>query len=373
MEHFDVIVLGTGGVGSAAAFHLARRGLKTLAVDRFPGGHDRGSSHGETRVIRQAYFEHADYVPLLLRAYERWSELEALTGQTLLHQVGLLQVGPPQGEVVGGVLASARQHRLEVEELTAEQTTKRFPAFRVPPGMIGVFEPRAGYLRVEKCVLAHLTAAVSAGAEVRAGVEVQHWQPTKQGVEVVTNRGTFAAEKLVIAAGPWATSLLGELNLPLRVLRKHVYWFENRGEEARAEQGCPTYLFELPTGVFYGFPQCDPLGVKMGEHTGGEVVHDVLGDPRELDAADLARVDGFRQACLPAVAGVVKRRSVCYYTMSPDGHFYVDQVLRQPNIAFAAGLSGHGFKFVGVLGEALADLVTDGKTPLPIEFLGMGR
>jgi glycine/D-amino acid oxidase-like deaminating enzyme len=195
------------------------------------------------------------------------------------------------------------------------------------------------------------------------------------GVEVQTNRGNFAAERLIITAGPWAAEVLAELRLPLQVLRKHVYWFGNNSEQTRQEAGCPTYLFELPAGVFYGFPQCDPVGVKMGEHTSREkdVVTDVLGDSRALDATDLARVSAFREQCLPGVSATVNRRSVCYYTMTPDGHFLVDHYPQHPNIAFAAGLSGHGFKFVGVLGEALADLVTAGKTSLPIGFLGLAE
>src|SRR5688572_18903628 len=170
MKSYDVIVLGTGGVGSAAAFHAARRGAKVLGIDRYPGGHDRGSSHGETRVIRQAYFEHPDYVPLLLRAYELWRELEQTVSVDLLHQVGLLQVGPPGDYVVGGVLEAARQHNLAVERLEAEQVERRFSGFRVPEDSIGVFEPAAGYLRVERCVLAHLAAAKSVGGELLSGV-----------------------------------------------------------------------------------------------------------------------------------------------------------------------------------------------------------
>src|SRR5690349_17666683 len=156
---YDVIVLGTGGVGSAAAYHLAQRGAKVLGIDQFPGGHDRGSSHGETRVIRQAYFEHSDYVPLLLRAYELWSELEQQAGVDLMHLVGLLQVGSPDGCVVHGVLEAARLHGLKVESLAREEVSRRFPGFRAPIGTVGVFEPAAGYLRVERCVLTHLAAA----------------------------------------------------------------------------------------------------------------------------------------------------------------------------------------------------------------------
>ncbi len=373
MEHFDAIVLGTGGVGSSAVLHLAERGLRVVGLDRFPGGHDRGSSHGETRIIRQAYFEHADYVPLLLSAYKLWSELEQLTNQTLFHQVGLLQIGPPDGEVIRGVQKAAELHGLNVETLSAEQIRQRYPAFTVPAGMCGVFEPKAGYLRVEQAVLAHLSAATSAGAELRTGVEVQSWRAVGSGVEVMTNCGTFAADKLIITAGAWASQLLADLNLKLQVLRKHLYWFGPTKPICHEDTGCPTFLYELPTGVFYGFPQRDALGMKVAEHSGGEVVTDPLKDPRNPDAADLARVQFFREQCLPGLGNEVRRQSVCFYTMSPDGNFIIDRHPEHRQVCFAAGLSGHGFKFTSVLGEILADLAIDGITKHPVDFLSLAR
>jgi sarcosine oxidase len=371
---YDVIVLGTGGVGSAAAFHLARRGAKVLGIDRFPGGHDRGSSHGETRVIRQAYFEHADYVPLLLRAYELWRELEELSGEDLLHQVGLLQVGPPEGYVVRGVLQSSKQHGLAIDELAAEEVTRRFPGFEVPAGSVGVFEPAAGYLKVERCVLAHLDAAATHGAELRYGSAASSWRSDGEGVAVETGDGeTFRAAKLVITAGPWAPQLLADFNLKLHVRRKHLYWFPNAEPAYQASRGCPTYLYELPQGVFYGFPQIDELGVKVAEHSGGATIEDPLDDPRALDPADLARVEEFLAKHLPGVGRPLHDRSVCFYTMSPDEHFIVDRSPRHPNVVFAAGLSGHGFKFTSVLGKTLADLAIKGETEMPIGFLSLAR
>ena len=373
MTHYDAIVLGTGGVGSAASWQLAQRGAKVLGIDRFPGGHDRGSSHGETRVIRQAYFEHSDYVPLLLRAYELWSDLEAVSGINLLHQVGLLQVGPADGGVVPGVLRSAREHGLKVDELSAADAEKRFPGFRIPPEYAAVFERKAGYLRVEHCVLAHLAAAKECGAEFRFGVTAKSWQADDRGVHVKTEQGDFTAEKLVLTAGPWAPQLLTELGIPLNVLRKHLYWFANSDSSYRQETGCPTYLYEMPDGVFYGFPQIDALGVKAAEHTGGVRVPDPLTDDRSLDRTDLARVAQFLADYLPGVGGQMLRHSVCFYTMSPDGHFIVDRHPASERVVFAAGLSGHGFKFTSVLGQALADLAMEGKTELPIGFLRRDR
>jgi sarcosine oxidase len=374
MSNYDAIVLGTGGVGSAAAYHLAKRGAKVLGIDRFPGGHDRGSSHGETRVIRQAYFEHPDYVPLLLRAYELWRELEQVTGEDLLHQVGLLQVGPPAGAVVGGVLESARQHGLHVESLTAAEVCDRFPAFRVPEGSVGVFEPAAGYLKVERCVLAHLAAARQLGAEFRFGSAVTKWSESAGSITVETEAGErFQAAKLVITAGPWAPQLLSDLQIKLTVRRKHLYWFPASNSVYHQDRGCPTYLYELPQGVFYGFPQIDKLGVKVAEHSGGVAVADPAADPRELDPVDLARVEEFLANYLPGVGRPMQRRSVCFYTMSPDEHFIVDRHPLLKDTHFAAGLSGHGFKFTSVLGEALAESALYGKTELPIGFLSLDR
>jgi len=373
MNSYDVIVLGTGGVGSAAAYQLAKRGANVLGIDQFPGGHDRGSSHGETRVIRQAYFEHSDYVPLLLRAYELWRELEQVAGVDLLHQVGLLQVGPPEGFVVRGVLEAASLHGLKVESLTADQIPRRFPGFRAAAGSAGVFEPAAGYLKVERCVLTHLAAAKSAGAEFRFGLTARSWQADGRGVRLITDQGDFSAAKLVITAGPWAPQLLADLNVPLHVRRKHLYWFPTADASYHQASGCPTYLYELPHGVYYGFPQIDELGVKVAEHTGGAVVEDPRSDPRALDAADLARVEDFLAHYLPGVGRPLAKRSVCFYTMSPDEHFIVDRHPCDFNVCFVAGLSGHGFKFTSVLGEALADMTLNGSTKLPIEFLSLRR
>jgi sarcosine oxidase len=373
MVLYDVIVLGTGGAGSAAAYHLARRGARVLGIDRFPGGHDRGSSHGETRIIRQAYFEHPDYVPLLLRAYELWRELEQESGCDLLHQVGLLQIGPPDGAVVRGVLGSARQHGLDVEQVTADDVHARWPGFRVPESYVGVFEAAAGYLRVERCVLAHLATAKALGAEFRFGSAVKRWRATADGVTVETENGdVFHAKQLVVAAGAWSPELLAGLGVELRPIRKHVYWFPPRTSDYDQER-CPTFLYELPNGVFYGFPRIDELGLKVAEHSGGQSVSDPLYDPRELDAADLARVESFLASHLPGLGRPITRRSLCFYTMSPDEHFLVDRHPLCEQVLFAAGLSGHGFKFTSVLGEALADLALAGRTALPIEFLRLAR
>jgi sarcosine oxidase len=373
MKRYDAIVLGVGGVGSAALYHLARRGRRVLGIDRFPPGHDRGSSHGGTRIIRQAYFEHAGYVPLVLRAWHLWDELAERRGERLYEQVGLIQVGPPEGEVVSGVLESARMHGLDVERLSAAEVMRRWPGFWADEQMACAYERRAGYLKVETCVVAHVAEAVAAGAELRCDQAALCWQPDGRGVAVVTDRETLLADRLVVTAGPWAGGLLGDFAVRLEVLRKPVFWQRARDDSYRADGGCPCFLYELPSGVFYGIPQIDERGVKVAEHSGGQIVDDPLQVDRALDEDDRRRVVGFAASYLPQATAEVGHRSVCMYTVTPDRDFVVDRHPSFPQVIVIAGLSGHGFKFAPVLGEIAADLVIDGDTAHPIGFLSMER
>lgn len=373
MAGYDAIVLGSGGVGSSALMHLALRGARVLGIDRFAPAHDRGSSHGHTRLIRQAYYEHPDYVPLVLRAFELWKDLEERVGETLYHQVGLLQIGPKQGEVLSGVRASAKQHRLPIDELSADQCERRFAGFRVPPSCEAIFESRAGYLLVERCVEAHAKVAVQAGAELRIGEAVRSWRAEGKGVVVETDCGCYSADRLFITAGAWAGSLLADLKIPLVVRRKPLYWFRTRTDTYQADRGCPAFLYDLPGGCFYGFPQIDPRGIKVAQHTGGAVVDDPLTVDREIDPADQEAVAAFVAEFLVDATTQCTDHAVCMYTMTPDAHFIVDRHPQHPQVALAAGLSGHGFKFTSVLGELLCQLVLDGHARLPLEFLSCRR
>lgn len=368
----DVIVIGVGGVGSAATFHLARRGASVIGLDRFPPGHDRGSSHGHTRLIRMAYFEHPDYVPLLRRAFELWEELEALTGERLYRQTGLLEVGCPDGEVVAGVKRSAAEHNLAIEVLQTDEIVRRFPGLRATNETEGVFEERAGLLYVEHAVRTHAEWAGRAGARFEIGPRVLGWEPDGQAVRVRTDRGDYLAGHVVVTAGPWAGELLRQLGVPLKVLRKPLYW---RGAPPiyDADAGCPAFLFERPEGVFYGFPSVDERGVKVAEHSGGAAVADPATVDRTEDFGETGRIDAFLKDHLPGVSGPATGFAVCLYTMSPDGHFLIDRFPGEDRVHFVAGLSGHGFKFAGVLGEILADRVIDGRTRHPVEFLSWER
>jgi sarcosine oxidase len=367
MTPYDVIVLGTGGVGSASLYYAARAGARTIGLDRFIAPHNRGSSHGQSRIIRQAYFEHSDYVPLLLETYQLWNELERLVGKRLFWETGLLQVGPEDGIVVPGVLRSAQEHGLKVESLSAKSVESRWPHLRVPDGLIGVLESRAGYLLVEECVSSFLSAAREANAEVAAPCEVLSWEPGTT-VRLHTTAGTFLTRKLIVSAGAWATSLLGDLNLQLDVLRKAILWFNARS----GTENLPCYLYELPHAVMYGFPAINGR-LKVAEHSGGDRVEDPLRYDRNLQSHDAEQALNFLNECLPEAANGLSEHQTCLYTMSTDENFIVDRHPQHPNVVFAAGLSGHGFKFTPVLGKALVDLALKGETDLPMNFLRMDR
>jgi monomeric sarcosine oxidase len=269
-------------------------------------------------------------------------------------------------------LRAAELHGLDVERLTAAEIERRWPAFRVPPELTGVFERRAGFLHVERCVQACLDAAKGAGAELLTGVEVHEWI-AGDDILVRTSAGDFHTHRLVVTAGAWAGDLLRPLGIPLTIKRKVLMWHRSEDARVHADAGFPCYLFELPAGVFYGFPSLGERGLKAAEHTGGEVVADPLTVERSLKPVDRAPVANFLRSHLPAAQMPCTEHAVCLYTMSPDEHFILDRHPDDEGVVFAAGLSGHGFKFTPVLGRALAELAMDGATSLPVGFLSLGR
>ena len=379
MKHYDCIVIGFGGVGSAALWEAAKRGWSVLGIDQFGTAHDQGSSHGHTRIIRRAYFEHPSYVPLVARAYELWDELTrrhrtAPEVKPLLIPTGLLQVGHPESDVIRGVQASAIQFELPVETFSPAQIEQRLPIFNIPPEHVGLFEPAAGILRVELCVAAMIGQATKLGAEIVADTAVLGWDVDDQGtVAVRTTIGRFQSSRLVIAGGPWSARLMPDLNLSLRVLRKQQHWFQLDRVDQKLVNQFPAFLFEQDDkAVFYGIPEIDYLGMKVAEHSGGEIVEDPAHVDRELNDLELKRVEGFLKQHLRFGHHRLVHYSACMYTMSPDGHFIVDRYPGQERVSFAAGLSGHGFKFAPVLGRYLIDLLEAGHDP-EFEFLKYGR
>lgn len=370
---YDAIVIGTGGIGSATLYQLASRGAKVLGIDRFPAGHDRGSSHGQTRIIRQSYYEHRDYVPLLNLAYELWDDLCKASGADLFHRTGLVYIGDSQNSVIDGVLDSARVHRLDVQTLDAADAAKRFPGYAVPLDATVLLEPDAGYLKVEQAVKTFLDQAKILGSKTLHGPAVVGWSATEQGVEVETTEGRFEAAKLVITAGCWASSLLAELNIPLQVLRKHLHWFATSDDRYFESRGCPCFFYALSDLWIYGFPELENNGLKVALHSGGTKISDPLADDRSEEPAVTETIRSFLANYLPGVVSQQLRHEVCFYTMTPDAHFIVDRHPHHPQVAFAAGMSGHGFKFAPAIGRVLSELVLDDKCQADIEFLGLAR
>ena len=372
--NFDLIVIGLGGLGSSVLAHLASSGAKVLGLDRFPPGHDRGSSHGESRAIRKAYFEHPDYIPLLERAYDLWRNLETQQGCSLYHQSGLVLSGPAEGEAISGARISATRYNVRIDSLSATEARREFPILSFPEEHDVVYEPEAGWLSVEDCVQAHLDAAVASGAETRFDSPVLDWQARPGQVEVQTDTETFLAGGLVITAGAWASQLIPQHLPSLRVLRKMQLWFPlEEGDPLVAWRTSPVFFFELPEGSFYGFPSADSKTIKLAQHTGGELIEDPSQLDRQRRSPEVEQISAFVANHLQGVRASPVRHAACMYTMSPDGHFLIDRHPQHENVWLGAGFSGHGFKFCSVLGEALADMATGQHPRVPVDFLSLSR
>lgn len=369
----DVIVLGLGGMGSAAASALARCGAKVLGFEQFPFAHNRGSSHGHTRIIRTAYYEHPAYVPLVKRAFTLWHELEQRTGRHLLTPCPCLNIGAVDSEVVTGVRAAAAEHNLPVETLSDAEVGRRFPAFRLPPDAVGVLEHASGFLYVEDCVRAHQDDAIAHGAELHAETAVISWKSAGNSVEVTTATGTHTAAKLVVTAGAWATRLLADIGVSLKVMRQVLQWFDpGPALPDFARDRFPIFLLDSPGGAFYGLPAIDRRGVKVARHYGAPELPSPDGVNWQPTPADTAPVAAFLAKHLPT-AGRPSAAEVCMYTLTPDRHFVIDRHPAFANVAVACGFSGHGFKFAPTVGEVLADLTLDGRTKHPIGLFGANR
>jgi sarcosine oxidase len=372
---YDAIVVGVGAMGSAALYHLARRGQRVLGLERFDVPHDLGSSHGITRIIRLAYYEHPSYVPLLRRAYELWRELEALAGEQLLYPTGSLDAGPPDCDVVQGSLRSCQLHDLAHELLTSAEITRRYPGYRLPGQHVAVLQPEGGFLLPERCVVHHVWAAQALGAEVHARERVLDWAPsaTGQGVRVRTERGTYEAGRLIVAAGAWMAGLVRRLAGLAVPERQVLAWLQPTAPERFALGHFPVFNLLVEEGRYYGFPVFGVPGFKFGRyhHLGERVDPDHL--QREPTARDEAVLRTFAERYFPDGAGPTMALKTCLFTNSPDEHFVVDLHPQYPQVVVASPCSGHGFKFASVMGEILADLATDARTGHDISLFRLAR
>ncbi len=368
-KKYDVIVLGLGGMGTSASYYLTQKKLKVLGLEQFDLAHSKGSSHGKSRLIRKAYFEHPDYVPLLKRSYELWDALIKDSGQEVLKRTGLIIYGPKEGgKVLPGIRQSAALHDLKIEEYSEAECRKKFPKLKVPGDFVGVYEPGAGYLEVEKAVQAYGELAQNAGAELHFAEEILGWKKKDSHYEVKTIKGSYEAEQLVITAGAWSSKVLGDIGMELVVRRVPLFWFD-AGQDYSFREGFPCFAYDMPYGFIYGFPYVEGEGIKIAPHIAGEVVTNPSELNRELLPGDSEPVLKCLQECLPEISPKIKSSAVCMYTMSKDSHFIVDTHPRFPGVHFACGFSGHGYKFASVIGEVLSDLVKNGRSKQPTGFL----
>jgi sarcosine oxidase len=372
-QTYDVVVIGLGGMGSATAFHLARRGVRVLGVEQYDRNHEFGASHGDTRLIRKAYFEHPDYVPLLHRAYDLWDELEAESDLRLFHRTGLILAGhPARSQVIQGVRKAANEHDLRIDEYDPKAAKELFPQFHFDDDWTVLFEEDAGFLRVEECVAAHSRLAAENGATLLYNTKVSSWTtPDASGsITVKTSAGEFLTEKLVITAGPWASSLLAPLGLNIQLKRVVQHWFPAPAS-CDENHGMPCFGFDTDEGFFYGMPSRDGTGLKSASHSHGVPFDDPSFMDRSPDDPNIDHLKSFLARYIPEMppANAIKSKP-CIYTMSADEHFIID---RWPDhsdrVWFAAGFSGHGFKFASVIGELLADLATTSDARVPYDFL----
>jgi sarcosine oxidase len=374
--HFDIIILGLGAMGSGAAHQLASRGKRVLGIEQFTSPHDKGSSHGGSRIIRQAYFESPDYIPLVLRAYELWQKLERDSGTHLLNITGGLVIGPRQGELVPRTLVAAGAHAIPAEFLEPAELSRRFPVFSPLPDDVAAYEHHAGYLVPEECVRAQLEAASRSGAELHSEERVVSWSNERDHVQVITGTSRYSAGHLVVTAGPWANQALRAL-FPLRVTRQVMAWIQPRtGVSSFLPQNFPVFIAEGLQGGYatYGMPAIDGPsgGIKAAVHGS-----DILCTPETIDRtihdSDIAKIISSLRPRIPALDGELVRAKTCLYTMTPDEHFILGPHPRIPNCTVACGFSGHGFKFAPVVGEILADISTTGSTDHPISLFSPAR
>jgi sarcosine oxidase len=360
-------------MGSAAAFHLASRGLSVCAIEQFDPGHDHGSSHGLSRIIRLAYFEHPLYVPLLQRAYSLWRDLERDSGTRLLHITGGLDAGPPGSRIPEGSLESCRVHGLRHEVLRGAEVNERFPGYRMPADYLAVFQPDGGFLAPELCIRTHVTEAIRHGAVVRIGERVMGWSRDANGVSVRLTDDEVRARQVVITAGAWMPKVVPSLSSLLRPERQVVAWFGVSDGPAFEPGRFPIFVMTTPTGHFYGFPQHEVPGFKIGKYHHRSELVDPDRVNRAVDADDEAVLRECVSSFFPGANGPVLRASTCIFTNTPDEHFIIDRLPDVPEALVVSACSGHGFKFCSVIGEIVADLVADGETPHDLSLFKLGR
>jgi sarcosine oxidase len=370
---YDAIVVGVGGMGSATSYYLARRGKRVLGLERFGIPHSMGSSHGHTRIIRLAYYEHPSYVLLLKRAYELWREIQRIASERLLHITGSIDAGPEDSWVFKGSWESCRLHDLPHEVLTGAELRRRYPGYHLPADHLALVQPEGGFLTPEKCIVSYVMAAQALGAEIHGHERVFEWRPLEGGVRVRTDRGVYEADKLVITAGAWDGELLDVLEVLAVPERQVLAWLQPTRLEYFRPNAFPVFNLLVDEGRFYGFPVHGVPGFKFGKYHHLEEKVDPETVDREAHDYDERLLRDFAERYFPDGCGPTMDLQTCMFTNTPDNNFIIDMHPEYDQVSFASPCSGHGYKFASVIGEIMADLADTGITRHDVTLFRLDR
>ena len=374
MTRYDVAIIGLGAMGSAALYHLARRGRRVVGIERAAPGHEGGSSHGESRIIRLAQFENPAYTPLVRRAYAHWETLEREGGEAVIVPTGMIEGGLPGSPIVEGSLRAARGNSLAHEVLTPKAANARFPALDLPPGWTVVYQPGAGIVRADVAIRLLVAGARAAGAEVRERTTVAAIEPAERGVRIGVLEGdVIEADRVIVTAGAWTGELVPELAPLLQLTRQAVGWFEPARPAEAGPDRLPIFMFEDEDEAIYGFPDFAGGGVKAASHRLGRTLARASDARQDAAAEDLSAVAQLMARRIPGAAGPLKTLKTCIYASTPDEEFVIDRHPRWPQIVLCSACSGHGFKFASLFGEVLADMAETGAVPAEMARFGLAR
>ena len=370
---YDCIVIGLGGMGAASLFELSSKGQNVLGIEQFDIGHDKGSSHGLSRIIRLAYWEGIEYVPLVLRAHDRWIELEKTYNEKLLNITGALDIGLESSETISGSLKACREFDIPHEIFTSTELSKKFPAYLLPEEYSSVFQKDGGFLVPESCINLYVNESINNGADVKQNCKVLGWESDGNIVTVSTSDGNFKTKKLVITAGAWTGILQDEMSRFLTPERQVVSWFKPESPEYYNSDQFPVFNMEVPEGRYYGFPIHHYEGTKIGRY--GHLKENINPDSisREITDLDIATLRVPMEKYFQPTNPEPLFSQVCMFTNTPDEHFVLDYLPGNDSVFIASGFSGHGFKFASVIGELISDLMVDGGTEFDLGLFSLDR
>ena len=373
-KSFDVVVLGLGANGSSALYHLSKTGLKVFGIDQFKPPHTHGSSHGQSRIIRQAYHENPFYVPLVREAYNFWYEMEKTSGKKLFLKTGGIMLGNSNSAVVNGAKLSASTHNVPFEFLDNNSIKKRFPALQPSDNTVGVLEKEAGILFPEDCIETYLDQAHKNGASLQYNERVLKIIPFDDSVQIITDEAIYRTSKLIVSAGAWLNQLMPDLQLPLTIERQVLYWIKSsnpKSKEYFLPGNLPIYIWEyLPGKIFYGFPDLGD-GIKIAFYHGGESVTPGTLMPA-VSKDEIDNIMAIAEKYLN-IQPEFNYSATCMYTNTPDANFIIDYHPQHKNIIIASPCSGHGFKFASLTGKLLCSMAIEEKIEFDLSPFSISR